>query len=160
MRAGVNRQELARQLSVLPTLTAARYKRLARTLRKAQSDTTFVWASPANGRSIVRVAALSLVSQHELADFLTAYERQEQEPYRVTGTLVGIHLRKRTFELETGVRPESITGRIAKPALEETKTAVMNKEYVALVQDTIRLNAVSDHERVTRSLIHLKPQTD
>ena len=153
LNAGSGQDELKELLGGLRSKVAKDYTEFLKSLSRFVTDTKFTWASPNPGRG--ETASLSNLQMLEVIEILQRFQEGSSSTLKITGTLVGISLRSKRFEIKT--KQKTYTGRVADEAIETVSKATLSQEYIAEIQETTEKSEATDEITKTKyQLLSLK----
>lgn len=132
LEAGDNQDKLKTLLDPVKAPIVKDYTTFLKTLSRSIVDGNFTWTSPNPDRG----GAVHL-SKSQIQNIIgTLQEYRDEAPYtfEITGTLTAVHLRIKTFEIET-IEEERYSGTITEEAIDAVSTATLSREYNARIQE-------------------------
>ena len=140
LNAGSNQDELKSLLAQLKLRVATSYARYLKSLSESVIDTTFTWVSPNPDRG--GTADLSKPQIQGAIGILEQYQTETPSTFSIFGTLIGISLKTKKFEIETS--KELYTGGIADEAIEAVSNVTLSQQYTAKIQEIIERSEATD----------------
>lgn len=142
LEAGNDQDQLKTLLDPVKSRVVKDYTTFLRTLSGSIIDGDFTWTSPHPDRG--GSVHLSKPQIQEIIGTLQEYRDEEPYTFEITGTLTAVHLRKKTFEIET-IEKERYIGTITEDAIDAVSTATLSREYNARIQEiTTRRNTTNE----------------
>lgn len=146
LKAGSNQEQLKGILEQLRSKVAEEYIDFLKSLNESVIDTKITWASPDPDRG--GTAYLSETQMQETIEILQRFQEESPSTFKVTGTLTGVWLSSKRFEIKT---TEAIyTGKIADEAFETVSKATLSREYTATIQEITQRNETTDEITKTK----------
>ena len=133
---------------------ATRLRVLYETLESARATANISWTPPSSGRG--GSAFLSREAVTSTLSTLTALEASEAEELPVTGRLIGVNIRTKSYELRTESE-RRYSGRVAEAALSDVSHATINERYSAVVRVLLEVNTSTGEENIRYLLTSLRP---
>ena len=153
LNAGSDSEELKKLLEQLRSKVAEDYTQLLKSLSKSAMDTRFKWTSPNPDRG--GTASLSKSQMQRAIEILKRFQEEPLSTFQVTGTLTGVWLRSKRFQIET--TEETYTGKIADKVFETVSKPTVNQEYTAEIQEITERSETTDEITKTKyQLLSLK----
>ena len=132
LEAGSNQDRLRTLLDPVRNQVVKDYTIFLKTLSGTITEGNLTWASPNPDRG--GRAYLSKSHIQEIIGTLQEYRDEEPYTFEITGTLTAVHLRNKTFEIET-IEEERYSGTITEEASDAVSTATLSREYNARIQE-------------------------
>lgn len=146
-------ENLTRLLEQLRPRVASKYTRLISLLDDATSGITVDWGSVRQDWGSFRILKPEQVSRISMALAMT--EAAESSEYLVTGVLVGLNTRTRSFELRARSDGHRVSGRLDSSRIESDEEFTINGLYEAKIRETIEVSGLTGEESITRQLLEL-----
>ena len=146
LNAGSDPEELKKLLEQLKSKVAEDYTQLLKSLSKSVIDTRFKWTSPNPDRG--GTASLSKSQMQGAIEILKRFQEESLPTFQVTGTLTGVWLRSKRFQIET--TEETYTGKIADKVFETVSKPTVNQEYTAEIQEITERSETTDEITKTK----------
>lgn len=148
-----NEEELKNKLHYLKGRVASKYQLLLKELLSIQSDLKIEWGSPKINRGgeflldkKVIKSAFNIISKLDIA---------EKETITITGKLIGLNSRTKSYEISSLDDGLKFSGRIADYAYVQSPT--INEIYQAEIEQIIKIHPSSGEEKIKYELIKLTP---
>ena len=157
--AGSDQDQLKLFMEQFGPKVAKDYTDFLKPLSESVIDTRFTWTSPHPDRGAT--AQLSKRQMQKAVDILEKIQEETLETIRIHGTLVGISLRSKSFEIETPddnyYERDFFKGKIKDEAYEtETvRNATVSKNYIAEIQGFVEIGETKDETNVKFRLLSL-----
>ena len=87
---------------------------------------------------------------------LTAIEASDADELQVTGRLIGVNIRTKSYELQSDT-DRKFSGRVAEGALSDVSHATINERYAAVVRVLVEVNTSTGEEHTRYLLTSLLP---
>ena len=153
LNAGNDPEQLKQLLEQLRSKVAEDYTQLLKSLSKSVIDTRFKWTSPNPDRG--GTASLSKSQMQGAIEILKRFQNEPLPTFEVTGTLTGVWLRSKRFQIET--TEDTYTGKIADIVFETVSKPTVNQEYTAEIQEINERSETTDEITKTKyQLLSLK----
>ena len=161
LNSGCNQDQLKTLMEQFGPKVAKDYTDFLKPLSESVIDTRFTWTSPHPDRG--GTAQLSQSQMIKAIDILEKIQEETSETIRIRGTLVGISLRSKSFEIETSnenyYEKDFFKGKIADEAFETeiVKNATVSKPYTAEIQGFAEIGETKDESKIKFRLLSLIP---
>jgi hypothetical protein len=113
------------------------------------------WASAF--KEVHRTSGLNAEEARAAAQVIQRSDLQKLEPKVVVGTLEGLNRRTRAFEIWVEPEKRQVIGKVSVLALPAIQGAAIGEQYVATVEESIEGKEFLDEERITYTLLDLRP---
>ena len=159
LNSGCNQEQLKSLMDQFGPRVAKDYTDFLKPLSESVIDTRFTWTSPHPDRG--GTAKLSQSQMKKTIDILEKIQEETLETIRIQGTLVGISLRSKSFEIETSddnyYEKDFFKGKITDEAFETeiVKNATVSKTYVAEIQGFAEIGETKDETNIKFRLLSL-----
>ncbi len=159
LNSGCNQDQLKPLMEEFGPRVAKDYTEFLKPLSESVIDTKFTWTSPHPDRG--GTAQLSQSQMKKAIDILEKIQEETLETIRIQGTLVGISLRSKSFEIETSddnlYEKDFFKGKIIEEAYETeiVKTASVSKPYIAEIQGFVEIGETKDETKTKFRLLSL-----
>ena len=159
LNSGGNQDQLKPLLEQFGPRVAKGYTDFLKPLSESVIDTRFTWTSPHPDRG--GTAQLSRQQMQKVIDILETIQTETLKTIRISGTLVGISLRDKSFQIETAEEnfydKEYFKGKITDVAFEteSIKNATVNKNYIAEIQGYVEIGEIKDKTNTKFRLLSL-----
>ena len=159
LNSGCNQDQLKTIMEHLGPKVAKDYTEFLKPLSESVIDTKFTWTSPYPNRG-----GTACLSQSQMINAIEILERIQEETLNtiiIRGTLVGISLKDKTFQIETtddnSYDREYFKGRITDEAFETqiVKNASVSKSYIAEIQVYVEKSKTRDDTKIKFRLLSL-----
>lgn len=161
LHSGSDQVQLKSLLEQFGPKIAKDYTNFLKPLGESVTDTRFTWTSP--HPDLGGTVQLSKSQILEVIDILEAIQKEPSETIKIIGTLVGISLRDKTFQIETTDEnyydEVYFRGKISEDAIEtETiKKARLNDPYNAEIQGFVERSETTNETKIKYRLLSLVP---
>ncbi len=159
LNSGCNQDQLKPLMEHFGPRIAKEYTEFLKPLSESAIDTRFTWTSPHPDRG--GTAQLSKSQMVKTIDILEKIQEKTLKTIRIPGTLVGISLRSKSFEIETSndnyYERDFFKGKITDEVLETeiVKNAAVNKQYTAEIQGFAEIGETKDETNIKFRLLSL-----
>jgi predicted RNase H-like HicB family nuclease len=159
LNSGCNQDQLKPLMERFGPRVAKDYTEFLKPLSESAIDTRFTWTSPHPDRG--GTAQLSQSQMIKTIDILEKIQEETLKTIRIPGTLVGISLRSKSFEIETTnenyYEKDFFKGKITDEAYEtETvRNATVSKIYIAEIQGYAEIGETKDETNIKFRLLSL-----
>ncbi|RKU31565.1 hypothetical protein C6497_01600 [Candidatus Poribacteria bacterium] len=159
LNSGSNEDELKSLMDQFGPRVAKGYTNFLKPLSESVIDTKFTWTSPHPDRG--GTAKLTQSQIINAIDILEKIQEETSEKITIRGTLVGISVRDKTFQLETSddnyYERDFFKGKITDEAFETeiVKNATVNKQYTAEIQGFAQIGETKDETNIKFRLLSL-----
>jgi hypothetical protein len=151
---GSDIQKLTEQLVKLKTRAASKYRKFLREVVSTNTDLTIDWNSARPGRG--RKARMPISTAVDALAAVEGIETKLSEQLQVECVLVGLNIRKRTYEINEVREQKKYSGRIADEAVSDVQHARINDRYTATLRENFETNPVTGEEKSKWELVALK----
>lgn len=142
LEAGNDQDQLKALLDPVKARVVDNYITFLKTLSGSIIDGNITWTSPHPDRG--RSVRLSKSQIQGVLVTLQEYQGETPFTFEITGTLTAVHLRKKTFEIET-IEKERYNGTISEDAMDAVRTTTLSREYNAEIQEvTTRITTTNE----------------
>ena len=159
LNSGCNQDQLKPLMEQFGPRVAKDYTEFLKPLSESVEDTSFTWTSPHPDRG--GTAQLSQSQMRKAIDILEKIQEETLETIKIQGTLVGISLRSKSFEIETSddnlYEKDFFKGKIIEEAYETeiVKNATVSKSYIAEIQGFAEIGETKDETNIKFRLLSL-----
>ena len=159
LNSGCNQEQLKPLMEQFGPKIAKDYADFLKPLSESVIDTRFTWASPHPDRG--GTAQLSQSQMIKAIDILEKIQEETLKTIRIQGTLVGISLRDKSFQIETSddnyYERDYFKGKITDEAFktEIAKNATVSKPYTAEIQGFVEISETRDETNIKFRLLSL-----
>lgn len=159
LNSGCNQDQLKPLMEEFGPRVAKDYTDFLKPLSESVIDTKFAWTSPHPDYG--GTARLSKQQMQNAIDILETIEKETLETINIRGTLVGISLRNKSFQIETTegnfYNRKYFTGKITDEAFEtETvRSATVSQTYIAEIQGFVEIGETKDETKIKFRLLSL-----
>ncbi len=159
LNSGCNQDQLKPLMEQFGPRIAKDYTNFLKPLSESVIDTKFTWISPHPDRG--GTAQLAQSQMIKAIDILEKIQEVTLKTIRIQGTLVGISLRAKTFEIETTkenyYEKNFFKGKIIEEAYETeiVKNATVSKSYIAEIQGFSEIGETKDETNIKFRLLSL-----
>ena len=157
--AGSDRDTLKSLIDQFGPKIAKDYTNFLKPLSESVVDTRLTWTSP--HPDLGGTAQLSNSQMIKVIDILEKIEKETSETITISGTLVGISLRNKTFQIETTdenyYERDYFKGTISEEAIETelVRSATLSQTYIAEIQGFIEIGETKDETNIKFRLLSL-----
>ena len=157
--AGSDHDKLKPLIEQFGPKIAKDYTNFLKPLSESVVDTRFTWTSP--HPEFGGTAQLSNSQMITVIDILEKIEKETSETITIRGTLVGISLRNKTFQIETTdenyYEKDYFTGTITEEAIETEpiRNATLSQTYIAEIQGLVEIGETKDETNIKFRLLSL-----
>ena len=157
--AGSNHDKFKPLIEQFGPKIAKDYTNFLKPLSESVVDTKFTWTSP--HPELGGAAQLSNSQMIKIIDILEKIQEETSETIRIHGTLVGLSLRSKSFEIETTdencYKRDYFKGKIADEAIdtEPIRNATLSQTYIAEIQGFIEIGETKDETNIKFRLLSL-----
>ena len=153
LEAGNDQDQLKALLDPVKARVINDYTTFLKTLSGSIIEGNITWTSPRPDRG--RSAHLS--KSHIQEVLVTLQEYQDETPiiFEITGTLTAVHLRRKTFEMET-VDGERYSGTISNDAIDAVSMVTLSREYDAEIQEITTRSKTTNEANTKHKLLRLQ----
>ena len=157
--AGSDRVKLKPLIEQFGPKIAKDYTNLLKSLSESVTDTRFTWTSP--HPDLGGTAQLSKAQMLEVIDILETIEKETSETIKIRGTLVGLSLRSKSFQIETDdenyYERDYFRGKITDEAIdtEPIRNATLSRTYIAEIQGFVEIGETKDETNIKFRLLSL-----
>lgn len=152
LEAGNDQEKLKGLLDTVKARVVNDYITFLKTLSGSIIDGNITWTSPRPDRG--RSARLSKSLIQEVLITLQEYQDETPFTFKTTGTLTAVHLRKKTFEIET-IKEVRYNGAISENAMDAVRTATLSREYNAEIQEVTTRSTTTNETTTKHKLLRL-----
>ena len=158
-QAGSKQDQLKPLMEQFGPKVAKDYTDFLKPLSASVVDTKFTWISPHPDRG--GTAQLSQTQMIKAIDILEKIQEETLETIKIHGTLVGISLRSKSFEIETSddnlYEKDFFKGKITDEAIETgtVKNATVSQSYIAEIQGFAEIGETKDETIIKFRLLSL-----
>ena len=152
LEAGNDQDQLKALLDPVKARVVDDYITFLKTLSGSIIDGNITWTSPRPDRG--RSARLSKSQIQEILVTLQEYQDETPFTFEITGTLTAVHLRIKTFEIET-IEEERYNGTISEDAMDAVRTATLSREYNAEIQEVTTRSTTTNETTTKHKLLRL-----
>lgn len=153
MSIEADEEQLSALLHTLRGRATTKYRSFLETLIDSESDLDVQWGSPKPGRGGEYFMTREVMeSTHRI---VSAVEQEIGEEIRVYGTLVGLNVRTRSYEIFGIHDKKKYAGKVAEDAPSAIYHAVLSEPYTAVLKRVIEVQATSGEERERWLLVNL-----
>ena len=156
LEAGNDQDQLKALLDPIKARVIKDYEKFLKTLSGSIIDGNIIWTSPGLDRG--RSARLSKSRIQEVLVTLQEYQEETPFTFKITGTLTAVHLRRKTFEMET-IEEERYKGTISDNAMDAVSTATLSREYNAEIQEITTRSKTTNEPDTKHKLLRLSSET-
>jgi hypothetical protein len=150
---GSDEERLRGILQTVHRRAATRYGLVLAALVRANADLDAAWSSPDAAEK--RSAHLSATVARDALEIVNRLVVQLPEEISVLGTLVGLNVRTKTYEITEVTTGKKYSGRIADEALPLVEHATISDKYIARISKVTELLPTTGHENIIWQLIAL-----
>lgn len=154
LQAEADEDQLSNLLHELKGRAISKYRSLLGTLMEINGDVNVDWGSPKEGRG-----GSFLFRRKYIIDAFNIVSRVEEEvgeEIRITGKLVALHTRTKSYELSSIVDEQKFSGKLAYDAPDSINHARLSEMYVATLRRIIEVNSTSGEEKERWLLVDLR----
>lgn len=157
--AGSDRVKLKPLIEQFGPKIAKDYINLLKSLSESVTDTRLTWTSP--HPDLGGTAHLSKAQMLEVIDILETIEKETSETIKIRGTLVGLSLRSKSFQIETDdenyYERDYFRGKITDEAIdtEPIRNATLSQTYTAEIQGFVEIGETKDETNIKFRLLGL-----
>ena len=157
--AGSDEDQLKLFMEQFGPKVAKDYTDFLKPLSESVIDTRFTWTSPHPDRGAT--AQLSKQQMQKTVDILEKIQEETLETIRIPGTLVGLSLRSKSFEIETTdenyYERDYFKGKIKDEAIdtEPIRNATLSQNYTAEIQGFVEIGETKDESNIKFRLLSL-----
>ena len=157
--AGSDRVKLKPLIERFGPKIAKDYTNFLKPLSKSVVDTRFTWTSPHS--KLGGTAQLSNSQMIKVIDVLEKIQEETSVTIRIHGTLVGLSLRSKSFEIETTdenyYERDYFRGKITDEAIdtEPIRNATLSQTYIAEIQGFVEIGETKDETNIKFRLLSL-----
>ncbi|MYG06130.1 hypothetical protein F4167_05845 [Candidatus Poribacteria bacterium] len=157
--AGSDRVKLKPLIEQFGPKIAKDYTNLLKSLSESVTDTRLTWTSP--HPDLGGTAQLSKAQMLEVIDILETIEKETSETIKIRGTLVGLSLRSKSFQIETDdenyYERDYFRGKITDEAIdtEPIRNATLSQTYIAEIQGFVEIGETKDENDIKFTLLSL-----
>ncbi len=161
--SGCNQDQLKTLMEQLGPKVAKGYANFLKPLSKSVLDTKFTWTSPNPDRG--GTAQLSQSQMIKVIDILEKIQEETLKTIKISGTLVGISLISKLFEIETSddnyYEKNYFKGKITDEAFETeiVKNATVSQPYTAEIQGFAEIGETKDESKIKFRLLSLSQKS-
>ena len=152
LEAGNDQDQLKALLDTAKSRVLNDYITFLKTLSGSIIDGSITWTSPHPDRG--GRASLSKSKIQEVLVTLQEYQDETPFIFEITGMLTAVHLRKRTFEIET-IEEGRYNGTISEDAIDAVRTATLSREYNAEIQEITTRSTTTNETTTKHKLLRL-----
>ena len=152
LEAGNNQDQLKTLLDPGRSRVVKDYTTFLKTLSGSITEGNLTWTSPHPDRG--GSVHLSKSQIQEIIGTLQEYRDEAPYTFETAGTLTAVHLRKKTFEIET-IKKERYSGTITDDAIDAVRTATLSQEYNAKIQEIITRSETTNETDTKYKLLSL-----
>ena len=159
LNSGCNQDQLKTLMEQFGPKVAKDYTEFLKPLSESVIDTRFTWTSPHPDRG--GTAQLSKSQMIKVIEILEKIQEETSETIRIRGTLVGVSLRDKSFQIETTDENfydrEYFKGKITEEAFkaETVRNATVSKTYIAEIQGFVEISETKDEANIKFRLLSL-----
>ncbi len=159
LNSGSNQDQLKSLMDQFGPKVAKGYTNFLKPLSESVIDTRFTWTSPHPDRG--RTAKLTQSQIIKAIEILEKIQEETSETITISGTLVGISLRNKSFQIETTnenfYERDYFKGKITEEAFETAtvRNATVSKTYIAEIQGYIEIGETKDETNIKFRLLSL-----
>ena len=159
LNSGCNQDELKTLMEQFGPKVAKDYTEFLKPLSESVIDTRFTWISPHPDRGAT--VQLSKRQMQKAVDILEKIQEETLETIRISGTLVGLSLRSKSFEIETTdenyYERDYFKGKIKDEAIdtEPIRNATLSQNYTAEIQGFVEIGETKDESNIKFRLLSL-----
>lgn len=159
LNSGGNQEQLKPLMERFGPKVAKDYTEFLKPLSESVIDTRITWTSPHPDRG--GTAQLSQSQMIKAIDILEKIQEETSQTIRIHGTLVGISLKDKTFQIETTDEnffdKKYFKGKITDEAFETeiVKNATVSKPYTAEIQGYAEIGGTKDKTKIKFRLLSL-----
>ena len=159
LNSGSNQDQLKLLMDQFGPKVAKGYTNFLKPLSEAVIDTRFTWTSPHPDRG--GTAKLTQSQIIKAIEILEKIQEETSETITISGTLVGLSLRSKLFEIETTdenyYERDYFRGKITDEAYEtETiRNATLSQTYIAEIQGFVEIGETKDETNIKFRLLSL-----
>ena len=159
LNSGSNQDELKTLMEQFGPKVAKDYTEFLKPLSESVIDTRFTWISPHPDHG--GTAQLSKSQMIKVIEILEKIQEETSEKIRIRGTLVGVSLRDKSFQIETTDENfydrEYFKGKITDEAFgtETVRNATVSKTYIAEIQGFVEISETKDETNIKFRLLSL-----
>lgn len=136
-----NESDLRNILKRLQLRVTEEYRRFLISLNESGADTTFSWATPRLDKE--QTVFLPNHEISELIETLKVLQEEQEESHLVTGKLIGLSLRRKSFEIK-GDDDEPYRGHIQKDPDSSIENATISRRYRAELKEILNRSEITD----------------
>ena len=159
LNSGCNQDQLKTLMEQFGPKVAKDYAKFLKPLSESVIDTRCTWTSP--HPDLGGTAQLSKSEMVKVIEILEEIQEETSETIRIHGTLVGISLRDKSFQIETTDENfydrEYFKGKITDEAFatETVRNATVSKTYIAEIQGFFEISETKDETNIKFRLLSL-----
>ena len=159
LNSGCNQDQLKTLMEQFGPKVAKDYAEFLKPLSESVIDTRCTWTSP--HPDLGGTAQLSKSEMVKVIEILEKIQEETSETIRIHGTLVGISLRDKSFQIETTDENlydrEYFKGKITDEAFatETVRNATVSKTYIAEIQGSFEISETKDETYIKFRLLSL-----
>ncbi len=159
LNSGSDQDQLKSLMEQFGPKVAKDYTNFLKPLSESVMDTKFTWTSP--NPSFGDTVQLSNSQMQEVIDILETIQKEVSETIKILGTLVGISLRSKTFQIETTDEnyfdENYFRGKISEDAFETdtVRNATLSQTYTAEIQGFVERSETTDEIKIKYRLLSL-----
>ena len=159
INAGSDQVKLKPLIEQFGPKIAKDYTNFLKPLSESVIGTRFTWTSP--HPDLGGTAQLSNLQMIKVIDILEKIQEKTSETIRIRGTLVGISLRDKSFQIETTDENfydrEYFKGKIKDEAIdtEPIRNATLSQTYIAEIQGFVEISETKDETNIKFRLLSL-----
>ena len=159
LNSGCNQDQLKPLMEQFGPRVAKDYTDFLKPLSESVIDTRFTWTSPHPDHG--GTAQLSKQQMQNAIDILETIEKETLETINIRGTLVGLSLRSKSFEIETTdenyYEIDYFKGKITDEAIdtEPIRNATLSQTYIAEIQGFVEIGETKDEANIKFRLLSL-----
>ena len=154
LASGGDRDRLTTSLLKFRGRVASKYGELLKSVISMDATLGVTWSHPSGTE--VRRATLSVEAAREALLVVEAVKTQLAEPFDVVGTLIGINVRTKTFEINDD-QGQKFAGRIRDEGMPTAEHATMNSRYNASLVEVKETGEATAEERISFELLAIQP---
>ncbi len=159
LNSGCNQDQLKTLMEQFGPKVAKDYTEFLKPLSESVIDTRFTWTSP--HPELGGTAQLSKSEMVKVIEILEKIQQETSETIRIRGTLVGLSLRSKSFEIETTdgnyYERDYFKGKITDEAIdtEPIRNATLSQTYIAEIQGLVEIGETKDETNIKFRLLSL-----
>ena len=151
--AGDSEARLGPILERLKPRSASKYQQLIALLADSGTGITFDWGSVDRSRGAYHRVSADTLSQ--IAATLKLVDTTDVTTYSVTGVLIGLNTRTRSFEIEDRVEQRRVRGKLDRGRFASDDEFTINGVYRGTIEETVEVSGLTGDETVRRLLVEL-----